>query len=288
MTQPVPSGTPGNDVAQTKPQRELTPRERVAKFTPSFSKVLPRSLGFDADTFAALLSMMLQRDPKLREAATLSPDSLIHAAIHCASLGHLPGEGYAFTVRKIKGVPTVVGIEEYTGMLDRMYRAGAVSTIKCEVVRKTDHFDWRPTEMRVPEHWVTAPGGALARTADRGDIIGVYAYAEMVTGSVSQVVVFNRDQIDARRPKHASDQFWGTWEEEQTLKTALRRLQKYVPTSRDYRADMAQVQIQRAEALATLPAAAPLDYTHDNPELDLGDVVDADSEWADAVDVTEE
>jgi recombination protein RecT len=240
---------------------DQTPRSMVEKYAPSFGNVLPEFI--TQDMFVSLANAALQRSPDLRCAAQADVWSLIHALMDCAFLGHLPGKGYALTARGVKdgrprsrdAHPTVVGIEEYTGKIERMYRAGAVRSIKADTVRANDHFKWEPTTMTVPEHKYDA----LAPHAERGELRGVYAYAEMVGGGVSQVVVMNRDKVMQHKAKAATPFIWNEWEEEQWLKTGLRRLEKFVPTSSEYLKQRIRAEAERAKVTAALPPP-PVDY----------------------------
>jgi recombination protein RecT len=232
------------------------PRELVKKYAPSFGSVLPTFIA--QEMFVAMANAQLAKDPQLAVAARLNPISFVHALMDCAYLGHLPGKGYALTARGVRkdGTTTdavaVLGIEEYTGKIERMYRAGAVRAIKADVVKANDHFVWQPTTMDVPEHKYNA----LASDVDRGELIGVYAYAVMLNGGTSQVVVMNRDRVMKAKAKAATSFIWDAWPDEQWLKTALRRLEKFVPTSSEYLRERARASAEHERALAVLPAAS--------------------------------
>lgn len=258
-----------NAVARTgaDDQRFQAARDMVRTYALSFERVLPSQIR--RDQFVALAIAQLQRSPELREAATISPDSYIHALMDCATKGHLPGEGYALTVRKLKGRTTVLGIEEYTGMIQRIYQAGAVKSIKAEVVRENDLFD-KDTEppTHKPAWYATDPPGQIrngwmASDETRGPIVGAYAYAVMDSGALSRVVVMNRDKILKHRAKAAQHYIWDEWDEEQTLKTVLRQLRKFVPTSSEYLQQRAAAEVERAQVAEKI-GAAPVDYTHDD------------------------
>ncbi len=245
------ANTVSNAVATREDDK--SPRAMVRKYATSFGNVLPEFIKTDA--FVSLANAALQRDPYLRQAAENDPYSLIHALIDCATLGHLPGKGYALTARKVKGQLKVLGIEEYTGKIERMYRAGAVRSVKAAVVREHDGFRWNPNEMERPEH----DFDPLAPTAQRGDLRGVYAYAVMDNGAISQVVVMNRDQVMARRAVAATTAIWDAWPEEQWLKTALRQLEKFVPTSSEYLMHRTRAEAERHRLAGELPPP-PVDY----------------------------
>jgi recombination protein RecT len=282
----VNATTVSNAVA--KQDSDDTPRAMVKKYAPSFGNVLPEFI--KQDMFVSLANAALQRSADLRCAAAADPASFIHALMDCAFLGHLPGKGYALTARGVKdgkprgrdAKPTVVGIEEYTGKIERMYRAGAVRSIKADTVRQGDVFRWQPTTMSVPEHSYDA----LAGYAERGPLRGVYAYAEMVDGGTSQVVVMNRDKVMQHKAKAATPFIWDEWEDEQWLKTALRRLEKFVPTSSEYLKQRIRAEAERDKVTAELPPP-PVDYSAGGTEAIEGDLVPnlpaptADDTWPD-------
>ena len=74
----------------------------------------------------------------------------------------------------------IQGIVGYKGQIELMYRTGMVSAVHAEVVRQNDTFSFQPgTRRRHTIDWFGA----------RGQVLGAYAYARMVDGSTSKVVV---------------------------------------------------------------------------------------------------
>lgn len=241
-----------NTVSQAVEKRENGPGELVARYKADFQQVLPAHI--KPETFVRLSQGVLRKDPDLAAAAAGNPGSFLAALLECARLGHEPGtEAYALTwFRNNKtGVPEVVGIEQYQGEIERMYRAGAVTSVKCEVVRQNDVFQWSPTTMRLPLHEFDA----LADDDERGPLRGVYAYAEMVGGALSQPVVMGKGEVMKHKAVAKSRNFWdGPWEPSMWKKTAVHELEKWVPTSSEYRRE----QLRAAAEMASnrLPDAA--------------------------------
>ncbi|TCO64362.1 recombinase RecT [Actinocrispum wychmicini] len=231
-------------------QRDNGAQALIAKYRTDFAQVLPSHLR--PTTFVRLSQGLLRRNVKLAEAAERNPASFLAALLECARLGHDPGtDQFAlvpFNDRK-RNTVEVVGIEQYQGVIERMYRAGAVRSVKAEVVRAADPFEYAPDVMDRPGHkpnWF----------ADRGELIGVYAYAEFFDGSTSRVVMMNRETVMAHKAKSrgatSEDSPWQAWEESMWLKTAVHELEKWVPTSsedrraaRDGTADPAPVEVPR-------------------------------------------
>lgn len=109
---------------------------------------------------------------------------------------------------------------------------------------------------------------------DRGDLIGVYAYAVMKDGATSKVVVLNRKRVMEIKAKsdskHSEYSPWNTNEESMWLKSAIRQLMKWVPTSAEYMREQLRAQAEVAGELAA-PADAP---PPPQPSVDLDDEED--------------
>jgi len=219
--------------------------------------VLPASV--DVEAFLGTAAGALYASPDLMAAAAANPDSLMTALMRCASLGHLPGtDEFYLTPRKIKGKATVQGLEGYRGIIERMYRSGAVAKVVVREVCAGDEFSYIEGVDTRPRHGVNWFGSS------RGQMIGVYAYAELVTGAVSRVVILNRaDVMAARDSSDAKDSSFSPWnrldggKEHPELagrsmwwKTAARRLEPWVPTSAEYRREQLRAAAQATAAQA--------------------------------------
>jgi recombination protein RecT len=215
--------TVGNAIAT----RDNTPSGMIATYQDSFAAVLPSHV--KPATFVRLAQGTLRRDKYLAKVATQNPASLMTALLECARKGLEPGTEEFYLVPFGN---EVTGITGYQGHIELIYRAGAVASVKAEVVREGDHFHYEPATMDRPDHKVDW-------FEDRGDLKGVYSYAVMKDGSTSRVIVLNRKQIAAiKRESKGSDKPsspWQKWEEAMWLKSAVKQLQKWVPTSAEYR-----------------------------------------------------
>lgn len=225
-----------------------------------FAAVLPGHI--DVKSFLGTTAGALYASKDLMDAALADPDSLIIAMMRSAALGHLPGtEEFYLTPRKRKGKPYVLGIEGYRGVVERMYRSGAVARVVVREVCADDPFRFILGVDDRPRH---STGGDGATGADffgqdgsraRGAMVGVYAYAELMTGAISQVVVLSRDDVLAARDAggwNPDDQFspWNRYDAGKSrpelqgrsmwLKTAAKRLEPWVPTSSEYRRELAR------------------------------------------------
>jgi recombination protein RecT len=268
---------PGTQVARRGTHQEVAERGGMGKFlayyTPTIASVLPSHI--NPGEFMGLAGAALRRDPKLKEAAEANPHSLMIALRECAALGHVPIRGtYALVPfnRNRDKVPEgveVVGIEEVGGVIERMYRAGAVKAVHAEVVRERDAFARQP--MGLPLHEFDP----LEDPAKRGPLRGVYAWADLGGGVLSQVVIMSAVEVAKHRAvSRSGDAFWGPsdsegpWTQDMWKKTALHKLEKVVPTTREWRtmtihaeaaAASQRQQGATAETLTTQPLTQP-DY----------------------------
>ncbi len=173
----------------------------------------------------------LRRNPKLLGAAIANPQSLLYALLDCARLGHEPDTDDYYLVPFGQ---EVTGIEGYKGIIERMFRAGGVSSVVAQVVRQRDRYASRG-EDTPPAHEYDA----FADPAGRGPLKGAYAYATFPGGRCSQVIQMGKAEIMRHKAKSRgsdkSDSPWQQWEESMWKKTVLRGLEPYVPTSTEYR-----------------------------------------------------
>lgn len=249
MTQTVSNAVATNDNG---------PGALIKRYEGDFATVLPSHVR--PDTFVRLSQGLLRRNDQLRKVAEQNPRSFMAALLDCARLGLEPGDTYHL-------VPfgnEIVGIADYTGEIELIYRAGAVSSVKAEIVYENDTFVYRP-DMDRPEHEVDW-------FANRGAMKGVYAYAIMKDGATSRVVVMNETEINKIKAvsKTASrkDSPWQVWPDRMWLKTAVHQLQKWVPTSAEY--ITAQLSAVAKAQTAVAPTGEPLPPP--NVDVDTGEV----------------
>jgi recombination protein RecT len=259
--------------AVAKRDEETGPVTLMWRDKPKFAAVLPKSV--DVDAFMGTMAGALYANKELHRAAKMSPDSLFIALMKCAALGHMPGtDEYYLTPRKDKGVPKVLGIEGYRGVIERMYRSGAVAKVVVREVCAKDPFEYVEGEMDKPVHSIGGkPAGDGPTTGadffgatgsrDRGEMVGVYAYAELTNGAVSRVVLLSRDDVHAARDSggYKPDDQYTPWNRldggkdhlefkgrSMWWKTAAKRLEPWVPTSAEYRREMLRASSAAAEA----------------------------------------
>lgn len=261
-----------------------TTADLVVKYRDDYATLLPSHINPDA--WIRLATGALRRDADLRAAAEASPASFMNALADAARLGLEPAtEQYYLTARKVKGRPEVLGIVGYQGIIELMHRAGAVSSVVAECVHANDRFEYQPGRHERPIHEIDWDSD------DRGALRLVYAYAVMKDGATSKVVVLNEQAIKRIKGKSASARSdyspWNTDPEAMWLKSAVRQLRKWVPTSAEFiREQLRAVRDVAAEPIGTttLPVNSLADIIdRDEVDTDTGEVLHYDvSEYVDA------
>jgi len=257
-------------VSSAVAQRDSGPTAVMWSRRKHFAAILPASV--DVEAFLGTAAGALYADADLMKAATAHPDSLIVTLMKCAALGHMPGtDEFYLHIRKGK----VTGTEGYRGVVERMYRSGAVAKVVVREVCAKDPFSFTEGVDEKPVHEIGGRGGTGASffgadgSRNRGAMVGVYAYAVLTTGAVSRVVIMDRDDVmAARESSDAKDSSYSPWNRldggpahpeltgrSMWWKTAAKRLEPWVPTSAEYRREQL-----RASAAA---AASAANGTHD-------------------------
>jgi recombination protein RecT len=221
-------------VSNAVAERDNGPQAQIERYRGEFAQVLPSHV--KPETWTRLAVGALRRDRGVMEAASNSIGSLLSALLTAARLGLEPGTEQFYLVPQSprKGAPKeILGVVGYQGLVELMYRAGAISSVIVEVVHERDEFDYVPGRDERPTHKIDW------RSADRGGLVLAYAYAVMKDGATSKVVVLNASDIAAIKAKSASAHSdyspWRTNEKAMWLKSAARQLAKWVPTSAEYR-----------------------------------------------------
>lgn len=236
--------------------RDNSPGALVQHYSKDFADVLPSHV--KPETWVRLAVGALRRDPKVAEAAANNTGAFMGALLTAARLGLEPGTEQFYLVPQSprKGAPKeIMGITGYQGLVELMYRAGAVASVIVEAVREHDKFSYVPGRDERPIHEIDWDAD------DRGKLKLVYAYAIMKGGATSKVVVLNRSRINEIKSKSASARSdyspWSTSEEAMWLKSAARQLAKWVPTSAEYiREQLRAVRDVQAERPQVAPAQA--------------------------------
>lgn len=255
---------------------QVTPKARITQLLSdnkaAIGLSLPRSM--DADRFSRLLLTAVNTNPDL---LGCDPKSFLAAGVQAAQLGLEPNDarGLAYLIPfRDKGVSKVQLIIGYRGMIDLARRSGMVSSINAFAVYEGDHFRYELGLNPSIEH-VPSPDC----DEDPAKLTHVYAVAK-VQGE-PQFVVLTRKQVDKVRAssRGAQSQYspWTSHFAEMALKTAIRRLAKYLPQSVEVA--NAIESDERPLVLTDLGMAVPAD--HDAIEAsgidtETGEIIDAE------------
>lgn len=296
---------PAQTVSQAVARKETGPESLIAKYQNDFASVLPTHI--EPAHWVRLAQGVLRRDDKLRDAAEKNPGSFLAALLDCARLGHEPGtDQYALThFRNSKtGVPEIVGIEQYQGEIERMYRAGAVTSVIAEVIRDKDLFAYNPNphamavdlsrwfpweqaesmaQSGFPAHFkgffCSDPPGQTRHARflsedERGPLVGVYSFARFAGGVISRVVEMGHAEVMKHKAVAKTTKFWdGPWEQSMWLKTAIHELEKWVPTSAEYRKEQMKA-LAEADRIRVAPQAPQVQQVH--VDTHTGEILDAE------------
>lgn len=245
----------------------------VEVYAEDFTRALPRHI--DGPQWIRNSLAALRKDKDLYAAANNNTPAAMRVLMEAARLGHVPGTKEYYLIprgnkelgfeeytnkrgeRKKRARQEVTGIEGYLGIISRIYRAGAVQSVIVELVKSKDRFTFNPGLHDRPEHEVDWFG-------DRGDLVGVYAYAVMHDRAISKVVIMSLDEIHEHRArsetwKHTWSREYSPWTtdfEAMVRKTAVRQLEKWVPTSTEYREQQFRL-AEQARAQEVKPEPAP-------------------------------
>lgn len=261
--------------------RDNGPAAQIEAYRDEYAALVPSHV--NADQWIRLAVGAIRGNEDLMQAAQNDVGVFLRELKTAARLGLEPGtEQFYLTARKSKahGYALIIkGIVGYQGIVELIYRAGAVSTVIVEAVRERDTFRYVPGRDDRPVHEIDWFG------TDRGPLVGVYAYAVMKDGAVSKVVVLNRQRIAEIRAKSDSKDSkyspWQTNEEAMWLKSAVRQLAKWVPTSAEYMREQLRAQAEADAETPNIAGAPPLpqptvldDYDPADDEPIEGELVD--------------
>lgn len=166
----------------------------------------------------------LRKTPKLQDC---DPYSFVGSILVCAQLGLEPGSslGHVYLIPYGKTVQVQLG---YRGMIDLARRSGQIISLSAQAVYSNDEFKY---ELGLNESLSHKPN-----IADRGELIAVYAIAQLVGGG-HQIDVMSKSDVEKVRRKsaQANSPAWRDYYDEMARKTVVKRLFKYLPVSIEIR-----------------------------------------------------
>ena len=214
---------------------------------------LERALGYELisghlafGNFLMAVKEDVMADARLREAVQANPASAVAAFVQAAQCKLLPGARYELfylTVRKVKGLPTVVPIIGYKGLMEMAKRHPRVHSVEAFCVYEGEHFEVDPGAGTISHKW--------RHDIDRSDdkIIAVYAKAIITEPNSTHVintpilwpmsisdVLKSRGRSDAYKYAEADGRKNSPWHTDfpaMARKTALRQLLRGGAVPRD-------------------------------------------------------
>lgn len=238
-------------------QASTGPGALVKQYQGDIALVLPSHV--KPEQFVRIAQGVLRRNPDLARVAQKNVGSFMTAVLDCARLGLEPGDTYHFVVYG----NAITGIRDYKGEIELIGRTGQVAAVKAEVVYANDTFEYDPGTMDRPIHkadWFSD---------DRGQMIGVYAYAVMKNGATSRVVLMSKADIEkvrkVSRSSGSASSPWVKWTDRMWLKTAIHQLYKWVPKSPEFR--MEQDRTTAALELVDPSLAPPAPDYSEGPDI---------------------
>jgi recombination protein RecT len=194
----------------------------VAKHRADFVAFLP--VDYPPDRFVAMAKRAVLENAEL---ATCTSTSVLRALREAAISGlELDGDHGTLIVRQSKGGKPVAAFEaSYKGMITLALRSGFVKAVDCQCVHAADAFEIT---------FGTAPSlvHRPALTGDPGPVVAAYAIATLSSDVRLVEVLTATDIARIRAMSPAGDKGpWGTWDDEMSRKSAVRRLLKKLPST---------------------------------------------------------
>ncbi len=250
-------------------QKVAKVRDLLTRAKPQIEMALPKWM--DGDRFARITMTSLQLTPKLLDC---DPVSLISAVMQCAQLGLEPDNilGHAYLVPFNKKVQIIVG---YRGIMRLARNSDQVEAIEARAVYEDDAFEFRYGDIsaRYLRHKPT-------EQAKVGKLRAAYAIARFKGGGEVWEVILPRDVAKAKAASKSSsrgDSPWKLYEEQMWRKTAVRRLEPFLPLDTNARRAFAVDEAGERGALQYIQLDVPEDG--DAPEGGLdGLAQDAEGE----------
>jgi recombination protein RecT len=158
---------------------------------------------------------------QVRDSMRLGLDMLIPNHVH--AIPYLDERSGKYVVNLMTG---------YIGMtmLAIKYALDPPKNIIIELVRETDKFTvLKKSSSRNVEGYEFE----LTEMWNRGEIVGGFGYLEYDDPTKNRVILMSAKDLKKRKPKNASQNFWGTWENEMMYKTLVRNVCNNTNVPRD-------------------------------------------------------
>lgn len=213
-------------------------------FKKQLALALPRHLTPDRVLRIALTAA--NKTPKLFEC---DPNTILASVMDCSQLGLEPDGRKAHLIpfndsKKGMICQLIIG---YQGYIDLAYRHPLVRGIRAKAVFEKDHFIYDEGLHPRLEHTPSAED-------DPGPLVYAYAICDIGENGHTFVVLSRREVMKAKKSSRGSDSVYSPWrthEAEMWVKTAIRRLAKFMPSSTEL-TEALQIEDDHEMKLATV------------------------------------
>ena len=208
-------------------QKLATLRDHLKNEAWKIGPLVPKHL--TPERLLATASVALSRSPLLLECTI---PSVLRAVAIGAQMGldvsGVGGQGYLVPYRNSwNGKYEAQFFPGYQGLIDLALRSQKVVAVRAKEVYALDHFEYEEGSLQRVFHKPNL-------TAERGELVAVYAVAHLANGFPQAEVMSAGDVERVRKHSRAGDK--GPWNTDPAMmwrKSAVRRLCKYLPQNPD-------------------------------------------------------
>jgi recombination protein RecT len=223
------------------------------EFARAIGGATPQEQQKRAERFARVCVTAIRKSPQLQRC---NPASILGAMMECAQLDLEPNtpSGLAYLIPYGRDCTLQIG---YRGLLQLMYRSGAIASFNADVVYRQEIeaglFTYSSGIHPNIEHRIDLLDGS-ARTGNPADIVAAYACAVLKSGEPVIRLVTRKDIDQARAQGGKNSPAWRDHFAAMAIKTAIKRLAQWLPQTKMDEAFAAE---DRYAVQQEAPAEAP-------------------------------
>ena len=219
-TQQAPAVSLENQIMQMKPE-----------FARAIGGATPQEQQRRAERFARVCVTAFRQTPKLQQC---SPGSILGAMMTCAQLDLEPNtpSGLAYLIPYGRECQFQIS---YKGLLQLMYRSGAIASFNADVVYRGELerglFRYSSGIHPDIQHEIDLLDNS-ARTGNPQDIVAAYAAVTLKTGEPVMRLVTRKEIDQARAQGGRNSPAWRDHYAAMAIKTAIKRLAQWLPQTK--------------------------------------------------------
>ena len=201
------------------------------EFARAIGGATPQEQQKRAERFARVCVTAIRKSPQLQRC---NPASILGAMMECAQLDLEPNtpSGLAYLIPYGRDCTLQIG---YRGLLQLMYRSGAIASFNADVVYRQEIeaglFTYTSGIHPNIEHRIDLLDGS-ARTGNPQDIVAAYACAVLKSGEPVIRLVTRKDIDQARAQGGKNSPAWRDHFAAMAIKTAIKRLSQWLPQTK--------------------------------------------------------